>query len=97
MHEQAQGKGFASCIGGKTGTPERNRNLQKKKGIVTRFETINDAWYMFFVEKDGGTPPLAVAIRMERTRGQDSRAAMQFAKSVVLEALKDNKYVNLNN
>lgn len=97
MHEQAEGKGFTSCIGGKTGTPERNRNLQKKRGKVTRFETINDAWYMFFVEKDGGTPPLAVAIRMERTRGQDSRAAMQFAKSVVLEALKDNKYVNLNN
>lgn len=74
-------------VGGKTGTPERYHYVNRKR------ETLNDGWYMFFVEgkycKDGH--PLAVAVRMER--GVGSSSAVFLAKQVVLEALYANGYI----
>lgn len=87
-------------VGGKTGTPERyridkeinyyNRRTQQytKKSHV---EKINDGWYMFFVEKQGKSHPLAVCVRMERSTG--SGAAVRMTKSVVLESLYSNGYI----
>lgn len=90
-----------SFVGGKTGTPERyridrdirfynkwTRSYQTRKHIEKR----NDGWYMFFVEGQGEKHPLAVAVRMERSTG--SGAAVRLTKSVVLEALYENGYIN---
>lgn len=74
-------------VGGKTGTPERYHYVNHKR------ETLNDGWYMFFVEgehsKDGH--PLAVVVRMER--GVGSRSAVFLTEQVVLEALYANGYI----
>ena len=87
-------------VGGKTGTPERYR-IDKEINYYSRktqqyskkahIEKINDGWYMFFVEKQGATHPLAVCVRMERSTG--SGAAVRLTKSVVLESLYSNGYI----
>ena len=76
-----------NMIGGKTGTPERYR--YKTRSLV---EKRNDGWYMFFVEGQNGKHPLAVCVRMER--GSGSKAAVHLTKSVILESLYANGYIN---
>ena len=64
-----------SNVGGKTGTPERERQI----GTIRKFNRktreyellpnkikMNDGWYMFFIEGDEKHDPLAVVVRMER-------------------------------
>lgn len=90
-----------SFVGGKTGTPERYRidkdirfynKWTRKYQTRQHIEKRNDGWYMFFVEGQGEKHPLAVAVRMERSTG--SGAAVRLTKSVVLEALYENGYIN---
>ena len=76
-----------NMVGGKTGTPERNR--YRTHSLV---ETRNDGWYMFFVEGQNGKHPLAVCVRMER--GSGSPAAVRLTKEVVLKSLLANGYIN---
>lgn len=90
-----------SFVGGKTGTPERERRVKEiryynkwTRRYHTRplIEKPNDGWYMFFVEGQNGKHPLAVVVRMERSTG--SGAAVRLTKSVVLESLYSKGYVN---
>jgi cell division protein FtsW (lipid II flippase)/cell division protein FtsI/penicillin-binding protein 2 len=90
-----------SFVGGKTGTPERYRidkDIRFYNKWIRKYQTRqhiekrNDGWYMFFVEGQGEKHPLAVAVRMERSTG--SGAAVRLTKSVVLEALYENGYIN---
>ena len=74
-----------SYVGGKTGTPERTR-LLKKGGKAT----INDGWYMFFVEGDDTHHPIAVAVRMER--GVGSGHAVRLAGNKLLDILRRHGY-----
>ena len=104
MQAQAAEHGFASYIGGKTGTPERNwidRHVKKydKKHKCYKVASNtpkqpNDGWYIFYVETGNKqNPVLAVAVRMERINDKTSGAAMELAKSVVLESLIENGYI----
>lgn len=79
-------------VGGKTGTPERY-HYYNYRGRSQR-ETLNDGWYVFFVEGDHckDKHPLAVAVRMER--GSGSGAAVHLTEDVILEALYANGYIN---
>lgn len=86
------GVDFPASVGGKTGTPERERDGSKKH--------INDGWYMFFVE---GDKPIAVVVRMERLKNiapdakekdkAGSGAAVKLTKDVILQCLEDNNYI----
>ena len=90
-----------SFVGGKTGTPERDRNdydylvYNRKAGkykTYHHYEKKNDGWYMFFIDSQGDRHPFAVAVRMERSTG--SGAAVRLTKSVVLESLYSKGYIN---
>ena len=76
-----------NTVGGKTGTPERYRYITPSK-----MQTLNDGWYMFFIEGQNGKHPLAVCVRMER--GSGSKAAVRLTESVILESLYANGYIN---
>ena len=86
-------------VGGKTGTPERDRIIRsqrkystklKKEIIVNEYEKqVNDGWYMFFVD-DGNHRPVAVAVRMERRVG--SGYAVHLTKDVLLGCLERHGY-----
>ena len=88
-------------MGGKTGTPERTlpqRFWTKDKGS----RISNDAWYIFFIESETLNAPLAVAVRLERTKGIiagkaigsqfGSRNAVQFVADVVIPTLNNAGY-----
>ena len=84
MKKEAAKHMLPDYIGGKTGTPERDCGNVKK----------NDGWYMFFVERDEGKRPLAVAIRIERLNpGEISSVAVALVKSAVIAPLKDCGYI----
>ena len=76
-----------NTVGGKTGTPERYCYV-----TPTETQTLNDGWYMFFIEGQNGKHPLAVCVRMER--GSGSPAAVRLTKEVVLKSLLANGYIN---
>lgn len=76
-----------SCVGGKTGTPERYHYITQFKR-----ETLNDGWYVFFVKGQDEKHSLAVCVRMERCSG--SGDAVRLTQSVVLESLYANGYIN---
>lgn len=83
-------------IGGKTGTPERDRVLsawKNKKGMVryTLEKQINDGWYMFFVEGNETRHPIAVAVRLERRVG--SGVAVKLVDQKLLSCLRVNGYM----
>ncbi len=80
------GVALPSFVGGKTGTAERERVT------VSGTPKHNDGWYMFFIESQNGKHPLAVCVRMERRVG--SGAAVRLNKDVILESLKENRYIN---
>ena len=80
------GVALPSFVGGKTGTAERERVT------VSGTTKHNDGWYMFFIESQNGKHPLAVCVRMERRVG--SGAAVRLTKDVILESLKENRYIN---
>lgn len=66
-------------MGGKTGTPER--------GTLTG-ESINDAWYIFFIKSnDPSKAPLAMALRLERTAGANSGAALEVVEKIVMPVI----------
>lgn len=85
------GKNLPQSMGGKTGTPERVRDNKK----------INDAWYICFVDatysprsypKDKEKPmpknvTLAIAVRLERTEGENSGTAVTLVAKTVVDAL----------
>lgn len=83
MKDQARDNGkviFGDNIGGKTGTPER----VWKSSPQGAENTVNDGWYVFFIEGNGTDHPLAVAVRMERLGdSMGSRKAMELSKKVV--------------
>lgn len=84
--EARNGVALPSFVGGKTGTAERDHYI--------RFgtETLNDGWYMYFIEGQNGKHPLAVCVRMER--GSGSKAAVRLTNKVILESLHANGYIN---
>lgn len=106
MKDQAKEKGgFASFVGGKTGTPERvwvdkdikvyDKKTKSYKMIQNTSNKPNDGWYIFYVETGNDKHPiLAVAVRMERLGDAQSGEAMKLAKTVVLKALRDRLYLN---
>ena len=90
-------------VGGKTGTPERGRpwvwNNKRQKWIKVPNKTINDGWYMFFVEGDSDHSSIAVAVRMERLENQrtsahkGSGAAVHLTEDVLLGCLNRHGYI----
>lgn len=92
---------FPANMGGKTGTPERE--LRRYTGRVDRngnprMETItlNDGWYIFFVDSPKENAPLAVAVRMERlpeAKGNTSRRAVELTDKVILQILRGLNYI----
>lgn len=78
-----------SNIHGKTGTPERDHYKMWKKREVQ--ETVNDAWYVCYIEREGESP-LAIAVRIERS-AKTSRCAVDLIQSVVLSTLKTTGYI----
>lgn len=89
-----------SYVGGKTGTPERERVISehtrynkwsKKYETYRKTEKLNDGWYMFFVEGDATRHPIAVAVRMER--GLGSGPAVRLAGNKLLECLERHGYI----
>jgi cell division protein FtsW (lipid II flippase)/cell division protein FtsI/penicillin-binding protein 2 len=88
-------------IGGKTGTPERDRYYDtgkrnsKGKPISVK-DRRNDGWYLFFIDSPKEGKPLAIAIRMERLAhgGGISGNAVQLADKVVVnQVLRETKYI----
>ena len=88
-----------SNVGGKTGTPERERQI----GTIRKFNRktreyellpnkikMNDGWYMFFIEGDEKHDPLAVVVRMER--GVGSGEAVKLSGNMLVGFLKDHGY-----
>ena len=105
MYDQAHdnGRKFPEYVGGKTGTPERvlGRDLERIKEDKNAKLMPNDAWYVFYVDNQGYSNSLAVAIRIERVsykhKSYNSGKAMELA-NVVLEVLKQKNYIyNGNN
>lgn len=90
-------------VGGKTGTPERGRpwvwNNKRQKWIKVPDKTINDGWYMFFVEGDSDHTSIAVAVRMERLENQrtgahnGSGAAVHLTEDILLGCLNRHGYI----
>lgn len=80
MRGEASKHNFSYEMGGKTGTPNRTRYKQEGN--------INDAWYIFYVHSPKLGHPIAVAIRLERTKGTNSVVAFNLAKHLVLPQLK---------
>lgn len=90
-------------VGGKTGTPERGRpwvwNNKRQKWIKVPDKTINDGWYMFFVEGDSDHTSIAVAVRMERLENQrtgahkGSGAAVLLTEDILLGCLNRHGYI----
>lgn len=93
--ESAAHTGLPSSMGGKTGTPERERQFSIGKKIVK----YNDAWYIFFAETEDHKA-LAVAVRLERigvnangTASRDgSGRALDFVRRVVVPAIRESGY-----
>lgn len=87
--------GLPVKMGGKTGTPERERQFS----ISSQTSKFNDGWYIFFVETKDGRG-LSAAIRLERVgvngRGaatkDGSGAALDFVKRVVVPSLCESGY-----
>ena len=71
-------------LGGKTGTPERER----KDG-----SSSNDAWYIFFLQPSG-SDPLSVAVRLERTEDRLSGVAVKVVHDIVMPVLRRYGYTN---
>lgn len=110
MKDQARQKGGISnpAIGGKTGTPERTHVYRDKNGNRVAFKgdrngrrtssvhSENDAWYIFFVDKEGvnqsKAKKLAVAVRIERAKAT-SGLAMELTRSQVIPALTETGYM----
>ena len=92
-----------AIVGGKTGTPERGRpwvwNNKRQKWIKVPDKTINDGWYMFFVEGDSDHTSIAVAVRMERLENQrtgahkGSGAAVHLTEDILLGCLNRHGYI----
>ena len=89
-----------SFVGGKTGTPERERQMgtirkfnRKTKEYEMRPKKVemNDGWYMFFIEGDGKHDPLAIVVRMER--GVGSGEAVKLSGNMLIGLLKDHGYI----
>ncbi|MDR1810495.1 MAG: FtsW/RodA/SpoVE family cell cycle protein [Prevotella sp.] len=84
-------------MGGKTGTPERGFSYEyideAGKTAVKTME-MNDGWYIFFIDSPKENAPLAVAVRMERLRDKNSKAAVFLTDKVVLKALGE--YIQTN-
>lgn len=89
-----------SYVGGKTGTPERERVLSerrrynkwsKKYETYRNVEKLNDGWYVFFVEGDATHHPIAVAVRMER--GLGSGSAVRMTGNMLLDCLNRHGYI----
>ena len=97
MKDQAKIKGGISnsAIGGKTGTPERSHKELNSKGLEVK-SSKNDAWYIFFVEKEGVSQAkaskLAVVVRVERANAT-SRIAMQLTRDLIIPVLTENEYI----
>ncbi|MBQ9216918.1 MAG: FtsW/RodA/SpoVE family cell cycle protein [Muribaculaceae bacterium] len=72
----------ASRMGGKTGTPERELGRRN----------INDAWYICFVHSGKQQSPLAIAVRLERTKDATSGKAVDFVARVVIPTLNEVGY-----
>ncbi len=83
----------ARGIGGKTGTPERYVSRKRSGG---RNGVVNDAWYIFFVESATEKAPLAVAVRLERSKGSMSGLAVSMVADVILPVLERNGYSVIN-
>lgn len=90
MQDESSKHGFASTtndhrrMGGKTGTPERALPFNPRL-------KMNDAWYVFFVTSETLHHPLAVAVRLERSR-VSSGEAWRFVRNVVLPTLAQAGY-----
>lgn len=88
-----------SYVGGKTGTPERERQVgtirkfNRKTGVYELHPNLikmNDGWYMFFVEGNKEHDPLAVVVRLER--GVGSGEAVKLSGNMLLDLLKEHGY-----
>lgn len=86
-------------VGGKTGTPERTLKIrdvtfysrkQQKEVTQTITDKPNDGWYIFFIEGNNKSNPLAVALRMERCSG--SGQAVRLSKYLINNSLSS--YIN---
>ncbi|MDE6523220.1 MAG: FtsW/RodA/SpoVE family cell cycle protein [Muribaculaceae bacterium] len=97
MQDQSK-KGFPSYngkMGGKTGTPTRdvrNKHILKSFGLGKPAQ-INDAWYIFFIDSPKQDGPLAVALRIERSR-RNSGIAMSLVRSAVIPTLERLGYID---
>lgn len=99
-YRQDHSVSLPSYVGGKTGTPERERVLSehrkfnkwsKKYESYRKTEKLNDGWYMFFVEGDDYHHPIAVAVRMER--GLGSGPAVRLTGNKLLDCLERHGYI----
>ena len=97
MQDQSS-KSFPSYkgkMGGKTGTPTREvryKNMLKSFGLK-RPSQINDAWYIFFIDSPKQDGPLAVALRIERSR-RNSGIAVSLVRSAVIPTLEKLGYID---
>ena len=74
-------------IAGKTGTPERYaKNMPESKSFKNPGKS-NDAWYICFIQSDSQRAPLAIAVRIERSRGLTSSEAVKFVGNAVIPEL----------
>ena len=97
MREQAKYRFPKYNIGGKSGTPYRDRRINNK------VESWKDGWYVFYVDNsaDETRNSLAVAVRMERVaidgKEGNSRNAMQLSQDLVVPILEEFEYIKKNN
>lgn len=76
-------------MGGKTGTPERDFNVPDNTSENKR---SNDAWYICFIQSDSENAPLAIAVRIERSRRKVSTDAVNFMANIVIDQLNKAGY-----
>ena len=86
---------YKGKMGGKTGTPTREvryKHILKSFGLKGPSQ-VNDAWYIFFIESPKHDGPLAVALRIERSR-RNSGIAMSLVRSAVIPTLERLGYLD---
>jgi len=74
--------------GGKTGTVVRGTGVYKNR----KEQTVNDAWYICFCDKNSGKGKIAIALRIERAHSSSTKAK-QMMRDVVLRTLDEMGYI----
>ena len=93
-HKVKHNYDFPNNMGGKTGTAQRIIQVRNKVTNQLDEKTMNDGWYMFFIESSKENAPLSIAVRMERLPGGNSSMAVRLTDKIIIRVLQDLDYID---